>query len=96
MKALRNQYIEVLGSAANSPLPGSRIENAAHLKACAELARHRFLNCEGSEAELVRLKNLAARAERALGIPKPKAKPAGDMNLSDYLKNKAAAKSEGA
>jgi hypothetical protein len=56
---------------------------AAELKVAAEDTRKRLLDGQGDVDQLIRLENLAHRAERKLGI-KQQARPAGPT-LAEYL-----------
>ncbi len=89
MRQLRAVLIDALeGPAALTPHVLTKVENCATLRVCAELARQSFLSDGNTTAEdLVRLENLVARSERALGLSKPSTKPAAPT-LADYLRNR--------
>jgi hypothetical protein len=91
INGLRSIFIEALGGECGvAAVALVRIESAAHLKACAEIARSRYLSGDGAIDDVVRAENLAARAERALGIGKKAANGPSPPDLATYLATKRA------
>jgi hypothetical protein len=80
-------YMAALGSPEDVVTQAS-ILAAAELKVAAEDARKRTLDGAGDADALVRIENLAHRAERKLGI-KPANKPSGP-SLAEHLARRAA------
>jgi hypothetical protein len=60
---------------------------AAELKVAAEDARKRILDVGGDANGLVRLENLAHRAERKLGLDRRTCEPGAPASLSEYLES---------
>jgi hypothetical protein len=80
-------YLAALGNPTDAIMQAN-VLTAAELKVAAEEARKRLLDGNGDADALVRLENLAHRAEGKLGI-KPKPREAGPT-LAQYLAARAA------
>jgi hypothetical protein len=83
---LRDIYIAALnGLDAISPVKRLRVDEAAQLKALAELARGDFMrDGKGNLDDIIRVERKASAAERALGIVEKPDKPAAPT-LAEYL-----------
>jgi len=79
-------YLEALGNPTDA-IVQANVLTAAELKVAAEEARKQLLDGTGDADALVRLENLAHRAERKLGIKRSTAK--GPTAL-DYIRARAA------
>jgi hypothetical protein len=84
---LYRAYIAAMGGPTDTILQANALA-AAELKVAAEDARKRMLGGGGDADQLVRLENLAHRAERKLGI-KPSAGPK-PPTLTEYLASRQA------
>lgn len=83
-------YFAALGSAGVlSPMKRLKVDEAAQLKALAELARGDYLReCKGTLDDVVRIERKASAAERALGIVDRQPRKA-TSDLAEYLAARA-------
>jgi hypothetical protein len=92
---LRAIYVAALGGPdALSPIKRMRVDEAAQLKALAELARGDFMrDGKGSIDDIVRIERKASAAERVLGIVEQhEGRDGPTQTLQQYLAEKAAQK----